>query len=116
MEMITMCRVYTIFHLSISMSLCWLAGNTHKLHECDWSFPKMGKSIDVLEEALIAIEKDTKKCLNEKFMISVFDSITAEVPDFADYRKYTLQEKTTPTMIKNESKLANYNEKEGCII
>ena len=52
-KIIAMYRVYAIFHLSISMPLFWLSGNTHKLHDCDWSLPMIGKSIDLLEEAII---------------------------------------------------------------
>ena len=72
MEMIAMTRVYAIFHLGISLPMRWLAGNTHRLQNSNWSIRSMGIAIDLLEEALISIADDGNKMLEDEFMMSIF--------------------------------------------
>ena len=63
MEMISMSRIFAIFHLCISMPMRWLAGNTHKLQTSDWSIRSMGRVIDLLGKAMITISNDGSKML-----------------------------------------------------
>ena len=73
MEMVAMCRVYAIFHFCISMPMRWLAGNCHKLKESDFSVRLMGRTINILEQAMSDVVNDGPKMLSEPFMSSIWD-------------------------------------------
>ena len=51
-EMIALSRVCSIAHLSVCLSLRWLAEDSHKLAKNNWSVRSMGQCIDILENAL----------------------------------------------------------------
>ena len=52
MELVSMCCVYAIFHSCINIPLCCLAGKCHLLKHCNFSVRSMGRTIDILEEAM----------------------------------------------------------------
>ena len=66
-EMIALCRVMAILHYTICMPMRFLAGNTHHFGQLgyDWSSRSMGLAIDALEEAMIELEKDGSKLLDQ---------------------------------------------------
>ena len=76
MEMVSLCHVMAILHFKIVMPMRWLAGNTHFLAQCgiDWSPHSMGKAIDALETAMMVIEEDGSKYLDEHFMNNIFSA------------------------------------------
>lgn len=69
-----------ILHFKIVMPMRWLAGNTHFLGQCgiDWSPRSMGKAIDALEAAMMVIEEDGSKYLDEHFMNNIFSRIHSD--------------------------------------
>ena len=75
MEMIALSRVFAILHFSICMPMRFLAGNSHSIGASgyQWSALSMGKAVDALEIAMIAVHDDCTKFLDENFMNSNFD-------------------------------------------
>ena len=89
------------------MPMRWLAGNTHHIGSVgyDWSTRLMGKAIDALHEAMVEIEKDGSKFLDEDFMNHIFSKIYTDedgndVPlePLVDAMKYQYEEKQTPAV------------------
>ena len=66
-EMTALSRLYAIIHYSINMPMRWLAGKTHTLAAYDWSVTKMATVIDRLHDALVEIEQDGSKIIDEDF-------------------------------------------------
>ena len=107
MEMIALCRVMAILHFKVCMPLRWLAGNTHKLGQqgYDWSPRSMGKAVDAPEEAMMAIEEDGSKFLNEEFLDAIFSEIyvdedrnIAPLDALQQYMNFMFEEKQTNTV------------------
>jgi len=73
----------------------WLAGKTHTLAEFDWSTKKMATAIDRLLDALVEIEKDGKKILDEKYMMSIFTPLKLKQLD--KYMIFVFEVKKSPT-------------------
>ena len=72
----------------------------------------MGKAIDLLEIALIAIVDDENLMLKDDFMMSIFKLITDVVPEFEEYLDYMLGQEQTLTIIKHQSNINKfYNSK-----
>ena len=59
----------------------WLAGNTHHLASYDWSVLSMSRAIDCVERALIQIEEDGSKLLDEDFMMNIFADLNLQPLD-----------------------------------
>ena len=80
MEMIALSRVFAILHFSICMPMRFLAGNSHSIGASgyQWSALSMGKAVDALETAMIAVHDDCTKFLDEKFMNSIFSEISED--------------------------------------
>ena len=57
-----------------------VAGNTHFLGQCgiDWLPRSMGKAIDALDPAMMVIEEDGSKYLDENFMNNIFSRIHSD--------------------------------------
>ena len=72
-----MFRVFAILHFCVCMPMRWLAGNTHNLggQGYDWSVRSMGKAIDALEVAMVAIKDDGSNFLDIDFMEGIFSNI-----------------------------------------
>jgi hypothetical protein len=107
MEMVALCRIMAILHFKICMPMRWLAGNTHHLGQIgyDWSARSMGKAIDALHDAMVEIEKDGSKLLDEDFMDSIFSEIYEDedgnkVPlePLVEAMNYQFKEKQTPAL------------------
>ena len=103
-EMVALCRLMAILHFKSCMPLRWLAGNTQYVGQLgyDWSTRSMGKAIDALFDAMLAIEEDGKLFLDEAFMNSVFDKIyhdehgdPAPLPPLQEAMNYQFKEKQT---------------------
>ncbi len=61
----------------------------------------MGTAIDCLHDALMEIEKDGKKILNEKFMMSMFKPLKLKPLD--KYMKYIFEDKKSSTTSNKRS-------------
>ena len=70
-EIVALTRVCSIIHLSICLPIRWLAGNSHKLMEYDWSVRSMGKVIDMLEMILVSIVDNGASIVNEELMMGI---------------------------------------------
>ena len=59
-----------IVHYTISMPMRWLVGNTHHIgaQGYDWSARSMGMAIDAIYDAMLEVEQDGPKFLDEDFM------------------------------------------------
>ena len=102
--MVALSRVMAILHFKVCMPLRWLAGNTHFIGQqgYDWSARSMGKAIDAMYNAMLAIEEDGKLFLDETFMNGIFDNIyndahgnTCPLPPLQDAMQYQYEEKLT---------------------
>ena len=93
----------------------WLAGKTHKLAANNWSMRSMGRAINCLEKALVEIEKDSAKFLEDKFMINIFNEFTGTIPKFNTWNKYMLEDKVTPAIDKMGSNIGDYNDSKHII-
>ena len=100
-EMTALSRLFAILHYSINLPMRWLAGKTHTLAEYDWSMRKMGTAIDRLHDALVEIEKDGKKIVNEKFMLNIFKPLALKPLD--EYMKFIFENKNSPTTSNEKS-------------
>jgi len=98
MEMIAQTRVYSIIHLSIVLPMRWLAGNSHKLSEFDWSVRSNGRCADMLETALVPMEEDGYLLLDKEFMFGIFSELFGELPPFVTYLEYMFETKAMATI------------------
>ena len=80
-EMTALSRLFSILHYAINVTMCWLADKTHILAKHEWSAKKMATAIDWLHDALVEIEKDGKKILDEEFMLSIFKPLNLKPVD-----------------------------------
>ena len=69
----------------------------------------MGKVIDLLEDAMIIISNDGSRMLSDDFMMSIFQSLKDDLPEFEEFLNFLLEHKETPTIIKNGSDLTDFN-------
>ena len=93
LDMVAQARICSIVHLSICLPMRWLAGNSHKLAEYDWSVRSMGRAADMLQTALEAIEADPHLFLDQDFMFGIFDKLIDELPPFKAYLEYMYESK-----------------------
>ena len=77
-EMIALTRVFAILHFTICMPMRFLAGTSHNFGPAGYQLSgySMGKAIDALETAMIAISEDLTKFLDEDFMNNIFSTIS----------------------------------------
>ena len=94
-EMTALERVCSIVHLSVCLPTRWLAGNTHKLAEYNWSVYSMGRVIDLLEKAMESIENNGQLILDETFMMNIFNELVIELPPLSNYLTYLYNKKTS---------------------
>ena len=95
--MVALSRVMAIVHFKITMPIRWLAGSSHNMHAVgyDWSARSMGKAIGALHDAMVQMEGDGKKFLDENFVNSIFSKIHVTddgelepLEPLVDYMKY----------------------------
>lgn len=110
-EMIALCRVMAILHYTICMPMRFLAGNTHHFGQLgyDWSSRSMGLAIDALEEAMIELEKDGSKLLDEEFMCSIFSKLYNDGPfePLTEYMQYMFGKCNQKRGLQIDSALSN---------
>ena len=126
-EMTALCRLCSIFHFAFSVPLRWLAGNTHKLAEHDWSVFSMSRALNTFEKAMESVMRNEKSILDEDWVMNVFKGIadvsspryvssncfvihsshilvqhfyhvSQDIPEFKDYLKYTFDLKKSSTV------------------
>ena len=67
----------SIIHYTIALPMRWLAVSTHNMYACGYECPAwyMGKAIYALHDGMVAIEKNSKKFIDEDFMNNLFSII-----------------------------------------
>ena len=92
-EMVASCRVMSIVHISLCIPMRWLAGNSHLMGKYDWNVRSMGRTIDILEEALVKIEEDNELIIQEDYMMNIFKSLMEELPPLEEYINHMFEKK-----------------------
>ena len=77
-EMLSLCRLCSIFHFAFSLPLRWLAAQTRKLAKYNWSVISMSRALNLFEKAMEKIVSDGGFILSEDWVMHVFDEF-AEV-------------------------------------
>ena len=75
------------------MPMRFLSGNTHHIGAVgyNWSPRSMGKSLDALHDAMVDIEQDREKFLNEDFIGVIFNGIVEDdepLEPLVDFMKF----------------------------
>ena len=91
--MIDLCRLFDMFCFTVCMAMRFLAKNTHHIGAVgyNWSPISMGKALDALHDAMVHIEQDREKFLNEDFMGTIFNGIEEDDESFeylVDFMKF----------------------------
>ena len=63
----------------------WLASNTFKLAHRNWGEKSMGRVIDLIYDAFVAIQSDGSLILDYDFMMGIFADLQKEMPEFNTY-------------------------------
>ena len=108
-EMIALARVCSIVHIAICLPSRWLAGNTHKLAQYDWSVRSMGRMVDLLQKALVEVAADGQKMLDESFMMGIFDELIDELPPLKEYMNYIFDTKRTAVVASSKQKVVPFS-------
>lgn len=82
-EMIAVIRLLAIWHLTIDLPMRWVAAKCHELK--DWSERDMGLLFDLLDEAMLKIQLDGEKMLDEDTMMNIFHDVKEKLPDLAEF-------------------------------
>mmetsp|Transcript_13403 Transcript_13403/g.29103 ORF Transcript_13403/g.29103 Transcript_13403/m.29103 type:complete len:910 (+) Transcript_13403:516-3245(+) len=85
LHMVALARVCSILHLAVCLPMRWLAGNSHTLHEYDWSVRCMGQAADLLEAAMEEVKVDGARLLEEDFAMGIFDKLVNKLPPLSLY-------------------------------
>jgi hypothetical protein len=88
MEVIAQLRVASIMFLAVVVPMRWLAGNTHKLAHRKWGERSMGRAIDLLHSAFIKVREEPQLILDYEFIMTIFEPLYKQLPEFADYTDY----------------------------
>jgi hypothetical protein len=96
-EMIALSCLLSIFHISVCVPFCWLAGKTHELKDYGtdfgWGAMSMSRVIDTLYERMNELHKSPSLIVNDGFMMSIFDEYLLELPPFEEYWKVTFEKR-----------------------
>ena len=82
-EMIAVTRLLAIWHLTIDLPMRWVAAKCHELK--DWSERDMGLLFDLLDDAMLKIQLDGEKMLDEDTMMNIFRVVKDKLPDLAEF-------------------------------
>ena len=70
-KMFALSRLMSILRFYIIVPMRWLSGKTHTLSDNYWSVKSMFRAVDFLYDAMLKLEKDGWKILDEKFMLNM---------------------------------------------
>jgi hypothetical protein len=71
----------------------WLASNTFKLAHRNWGEKSMGRVIDLVYDAFVALQADGSLIINYDFMMGIFSDLQQELPEFNTYMTWYFEEK-----------------------
>lgn len=83
--MIAIIRLLAIMHLTIVLPWRWIVAKTHTLGDQDWSERDMNRVYDLFYAAMAQVVADGSKWLDQEFMMSIFDEVVDELPEFEQY-------------------------------
>ena len=109
LEMIAVSRFFSILHVSIVIPFRWLSGKTHTLGQHNWGARSMGRAVDILHTACGQLLDDIKMIHDKKFMMSLFDDIANEIPEFKEFLTYKFEEKMTEFIASSQTKSIPYS-------
>ena len=72
----------------------YLSQNTHNLRHCQWGKRSMGRVIDLLHAALSEIQTNGSLMLDYEYVLSIFQPLCNNLPEFESYMIYFLEEKS----------------------
>ncbi len=84
-KMIAQLRLCSIFFLTLIVPMRWLASNTFKLGHHNWGEKSMGRVIDLVYDAFVAIQADGSLIVEYDFMMGFFGELQSELPEFNTY-------------------------------
>ena len=103
-EMISVTRLWSIFHIAIIMPMRWLAAKTHELAEYNWGVISLGWVLDKLKLDLEAIVEDPQLIHDEEFMMGMMDEWAEELPPFKEYLTRQFEKKKTSYFASTRAK------------
>ena len=94
-EMISVTRLWSIFHIVIIMPMRWLAAKTHELAEYNWGVISLGRVLGKLKLDLDRKVEDPQLIHNKEFMMGMMDAWAEELPLFKEYLTRQFEKKKT---------------------
>lgn len=93
LEIAAVTRLLSILHLSMTLPLRWLSGNTHDLAEYDgWSVIHMNLCLDEVHRWLTDLKGDPSKFVDKDFMLGWFKRFRQQLPPFEEYWQRTFDD------------------------
>ncbi len=96
-----MLLVLAILHVAITIPHCWLAGKCSGFFEHDFGLYDMGLTVDLFEDAFLAIKDDGKLILNEDFL--------DKVPPFKSICNICLRKSVPLCLVLARMKISGFN-------
>jgi hypothetical protein len=93
LEMIAQLQLCPIFFLIIIVPMYWRASNIFKLAHHHWREKSMGRVIDLVYHAFVAIQADGLLILDYNFMMEIFVDLQRELPEFNTNMTWYFEEK-----------------------
>ncbi len=92
-KMIAQLRLCSIFFLTLIIPMRWLASNTFKLGHDYWGEKSMGRVINLVYDAFVAIQANGSLILDYDFVIGIFGQLQSELPEFNTYMTWHFEER-----------------------
>ena len=92
-QMITMSRVYAIFHVAICLPMRFLVSKAHKLGDQDWSSRSVNRLLVIVDNKLTEIVELSENFLDRDFMMKMFEDLREEMTSFDEYLSYVFEQK-----------------------
>jgi hypothetical protein len=78
--------------------MCWFASNTFKIVHNNWGEKSMGRVINLVCNAIVAIQADGSLILKYNFMMSIFADLQKELQEFNTFMTWYFEEKECNTI------------------
>jgi len=113
LEVAASARLFSIFYLSLIVPVRWFAAKTHKLSHrivkgYPWGVRSMGIVADIIFEKYHMIRDDPKLIIDEKFMMSMFDTLENDIPEFKKYNEYLYKKRKSSFATRTGAKFVSY--------
>ena len=94
MEVVAQLDIASIIHVGFVVPMYYLSGNTHNLGHRQWDKRSNGRVIDMLHSALSEIQTDGSLMLDYEYVMSVFQPLCNDLPEFESFMRYFFEEKS----------------------